>query len=273
VQGSGSQSLFFEVDTPNGTRIVSGGPEAAVMKCARDRVRVLAVEKPGVEFLVQQEQPGGAEEGSAMFCREHTLPRWVEALHAAVEAAADLPGVDARAVLALGHSEGAMVVCHLPARNARVTHVASFAGGGPTQLYDLLHLAREGKLGPPDGDAASRVAWLTAEWKKVLAAPDADDQFFLGHPHRRWTTFATAATIPTLLASKAAVFLAQGTSDTAVAVSAVDVLHAELLARGREVVYERIDGADHGLCVADDRERKGWIDVHRKAVDWFLRGR
>lgn len=253
-------------------RIASGGPEAALLRVARERVRVLAVEKPGVEFLVQPERAGSAAEGSPAFRREHTLSRWVEALHAAVEAAAALPGVDARAVLALGHSEGGHVVCALAARNARITHVASLAGGGPTQLYDLIELARAGKFGPPDAGPDARVAWLREQWAKVLAAPDAEDQFFAGHPHRRWTSFASAPAIPSLLQSKAAVFLAQGTGDQAVAVSAVDVLYAELLARGRAVVYERIAGADHGLCVPGDTERKGWLDVHRKAVDWFLAG-
>jgi hypothetical protein len=156
---------------------------------------------------VQPKHPGAAEEGSAMFCREHTLSRLRHCTRRSRLRPTCLASMRAPC-WRWGHSEGAMVVCHLPARNARVTHVAAFAGGGPTQLYDLLHVARERKFGPPDGDAAARVAWLTAEWKKVLTAPDADNQFFLGHPHRRWTTFATAPTIPTLLASNAAVFLA-----------------------------------------------------------------
>lgn len=273
VQGSGSQSVFVEVDTPNGKRIGSGGPESALLRVARDKLRVLVVEKPGVEFLVQPSQPGAAEEGSPEFRREHTLPRWVEALHAAVEAAVQLPGVAAGSVLAVGHSEGGHVVCNLAARNPRIGHVASLAGGGPTQLYDLLALARDGRFGPPDLDGEGRVAWLRREWDKVLAAPDADDLFFAGHPHRRWTSFVRAPAIPSLLASKAAVFLAQGTADQAVAVSAVDMLYAELLAHGRAVVYERLEGADHGLCRSDDRERKGWLDTHRKLVDWFLAGR
>jgi hypothetical protein len=51
------------------------------------------------------------------------------------------------------------------------------------------------------------------------------------------------------------------------------MLFAELIARGHAVVYERIDGADHGLRKNDDRERQGWLDVHRKVVEWFLAGR
>lgn len=273
VQGSGSQSVFVEIDTASGKRIGSGGPEAALLRVARDKLRVLVVEKPGVEFLVQPSRPGAAEEGSLEFRREHTLPRWVEALQAGIEAAVQLPGVAAGGVLAVGHSEGGHVVCNLAARNPRVTHVASLAGGGPTQLYDLIALAREGQFGPPDLDGAARVAWLRREWDKVLAAPEAEDRFFAGHPHRRWTSFARAPAIPSLLQSQAAVFLAQGTADRAVAVSAVDMLYAELIARGRAVVYERIDGADHGLCQSDDGERKGWLDVHRKVVEWFLAGR
>lgn len=270
VQGSGSQSLFLEVDTPQGKRIASGGPEAALLRCARDRVRVLAVEKPGVTFLVQPARPGSAEEGSETFRKEHTLERWIEALHASVEAAASLPGVAAGRVLALGHSEGGQVVCHLAGRSRRVTHVASFAGGGPTQLYDLLTLAREGRLGVPGATPEARVAWLTSAWNEVLAAPDAHDRDFLGHPHRRWTSFLRKSALAALLTSEARVFLAQGSADSAVAASATDMLHAELLARGRAVVYERLADADHGLCTPKDHERRGWLATHEKAVAWFL---
>src|SRR5690606_22110701 len=73
VQGSGSQSVFLEVDTPAGKRIASGGPEAVMLSLARERARILVVEKPGVGFCVQPSHPGGAEEGTEEFRREHTL--------------------------------------------------------------------------------------------------------------------------------------------------------------------------------------------------------
>lgn len=271
VQGSGSQSVFLEVDSPEGKRIASGGPEAVVLSQFKGKVRVLVVEKPGVEFLVQAKRPGGAEEGAVEFRREHTLERWVEALKAAVKAALTLPGVDASRVLALGHSEGGQVVCHVAAANAAVTHVAAMAGGGPTQLFDLIELARSGAMGPPQGTEDERVAWIVEQWKEVLKDPDADGKFFLGHPHRRWTSFLKSSPIEGILKSKARVFVAQGSKDTATLPASTDALYAELLARGRDVTYERVEGGDHGFMTSGDKG-EGWKVTHRKAVEWFLGG-
>jgi len=271
VQGSGSQSVFLEVDTPNGKRIGSGGPEAVVLREYRAKARILVVEKPGVTFLVQPQRPGGAEESSPEFRAEHTLDRWVEALSASILAASKIDGVDASYVLALGHSEGAQVVSHLAAKNPSVTHVAALAGGGPTQLFDLLELAREGTMGVPGATAQERVDWMVAEWNKVLADPQSTDKFFLGHPYRRWTSFLQTSAVDAILSSKANVFLAQGAADTAVSPTATDVMYAELVARGRRVTYRRVDGADHGFMVNGDRQ--GWVDTIHAAVDWFMASR
>ncbi|MBX3321982.1 MAG: alpha/beta fold hydrolase [Phycisphaeraceae bacterium] len=268
VQGSGSQSVFVEVETPSGKRIGSGGPEAMMLGLARSRARILVVEKPGVEFLVQPSQPGSAMESTEEFRREHTLDRWTEAIHAAINAASVLPGVDASRVLAVGHSEGGQVVCHLAAKNASITHVATLAGGGPTQLFDLIELARSSGFGPPNADAEERVEWLLDGWRRVLGDPDAHDEFWLGHPHRRWSSFLATSPVEAMHKSKARVFIAQGTADQASHVSAAEVLYAELLSRGRDVTYLRIEGGDHGFRSPADAD--GWKSVHSNVLAWFL---
>src|SRR5262249_7236079 len=82
VQGSGCVSVFSHRDGE-----VHGGMQNLLQAAAKGRCRVLVVEKPGVQFGVVPRNPGSAEEGSAEFRREHTLPRWVEAVNAAVLAA------------------------------------------------------------------------------------------------------------------------------------------------------------------------------------------
>ncbi len=196
VQGSGSQSAFLEIDTHKGKRITSGGPEAAVLAQFRDRVRVLVVEKPGVEFLVQPAMPGSAEQASDEFKSEHTLDRWTIALNAALEAAKSLPGVSTSPILALGHSEGGQVVCHLAALNPAVTHVASLAGGGPTQLFDLIELARSGSLGDTSGTPQSRAANIIKGWSRVLQDPDSPTKPSVWPAFSCKFRFRTAGTMP-----------------------------------------------------------------------------
>lgn len=270
VQGSGSQSVFLEVDTPKGKRIVSGGPDAAVLAQFRDRVRVLVVEKPGVEFLVQPARPGSADQASDEFKREHSLDRWTTALNAALESARSLPGVDASRIFALGHSEGGQVVCHLAAANHAITHVASLAGGGPTQLFDLIELARSGSLGDTSGTPQSRAAAIINGWRRVLQNPDSPTKMFLGHPHLRWSSFLRTSPARALESTAAAVFIAQGTADTNTSPVAADMLYAELLAQGRDVTYERVEGGDHGFMTNGDNAA-GWKATIKKAVDWFLK--
>lgn len=271
VQGSGSQSIFLEVETPEGKRVASGGSEAALLRSGRERVRVLVVEKPGVSFLAQPTRPGGAEEGSEEFRREHTHERWAAAVHAALLAALELPGIDPSRVLVTGHSEGGQIACAVAALEPRVTHVASLAGGGPTQLFDLLELARAGKLGDPAWSSEQAVAWLEQGWRAVLADPDATERYFLGHPHRRWTSFCRASALEELRRCSARVFLAQGTADRNSLPQAADVLYADLLAHGRDVTYFRKEGADHGFFAPHDEPAgSGWLDAHQRVLEWFL---
>lgn len=265
IQGSGSQSVFQEYQG----QIASGGPEAVIAKEFRDRARVLVVEKPGVEFLVQPSRPGSSIEGSAEFNREFSLPRWTEAVNAATRAACSMKSIDETRLLVLGHSEGAQVACAVAAANPAVTHVAAMAGGGPTQVFDFIRFARQGVMYDPNATPQQRIDAFLADWQKVLDDPTATDKFILGHSHLRWSSFAQSSPIEAILKSQAKVFIAQGTEDTNSLPASAEVLYAELLARGRDVIYERVEGANHGFMTKDD-QGEGWVKTNGKAVEWFL---
>ena len=268
VQGSGCASVFPKVDGKT-----AGGLQNLLLAAGKDRLRVLVVEKPGVRFGDQPKNPGTAEEGSAEFRREHVLPRWVEAVNAAVRAGQQVPGVDWSRTLVIGHSEGGIVAAHLASVNPRVTHVALLAGGGPTQLFDLLELAAKPRRSDePAEEAKKRVRQVQEGWAAVRADPDNPDKFWLGHPHRRWTSFLKTSTQEGLLASRAAIFLTQGTADSSVSVTGFDTLSAELTARGRDVTIERREGYDHSFRKpgAAPGSIEGFREVLGQAADWFL---
>jgi erythromycin esterase len=268
VQGSGCASVFSRKDGKT-----AGGLQNLLLAAGKGRLRVLVVEKPGVRFGDLPRQPGSAAEGTAEFRKEHVLPRWVEAVNAVVRAAQQVPGVDWSRALAVGHSEGGIVAAHLAAANRNVTHVALLAGGGPTQLFDLLELAaRPRRAGEPAEEARARVRRVQEGWAAVRADPESADKLWLGHPHRRWTSFLKTSTQEGLLACRAAVFLAQGTADSSVSVTGFDALRAELLARGRDVTAERPEGYDHGFRKpgAAPDSVDGFREVLGRASDWFL---
>src|SRR5262249_40591341 len=156
--------------------------------------------------------------------------------------------------------------------NPLATHVAVLSSSGPTQLFDLLALASQAKKSDSAaGDADERVKKIHDGWAAVLADPDNADKLWLGHPHRRWSSFLKTSTLEGLLASRASVFAAHGTADKAVPVASFDVLRAELTARGRDVVAHRLDGLDHGFRKPDDPpgDIKGFQDVLGRTVTWF----
>jgi uncharacterized protein (TIGR03067 family) len=267
IQGSGCTSVFSQRDGK-----VYGGLQNLLLTATRGRVRVLVVEKPGVQFGAVPKSPGSAEEGSAQFRREHTLPRWVGAVDAAVRAVHRLAEIDWTRTLVVGHSEGGIVAAHLAAANPLVSHVAVLAGGGPTQLFDFVEMASQAR--PTDrspADAQARVEEVYRGYTKVLADPDSADEMWLGHPHRRWSSFLKTSTLEGLLASRAPVFASHGTADKAVPVSSFDVLRAELTARRRDLVALRLQGCDHGFRKPDDApgEVKGFQEMFGRVVAWF----
>lgn len=265
VLGSGAFSNFIR----RGDRILDAHRTAREAFSAR--AHILVVEKPGIRFLEQHPDCGTATQGSAEFRRQHTLERWAEAVSSALRAARTLPLSDNSRCLLIGHSEGGIVVARVAAENAFVTHIASLAGGGPTQLFDLLEAARAGRLYqalPPDPD--KQVAQLLADVAQIRSDPDDSENFFLGHPYRRWSTFWSSSTLEELLRTKARIFIAQGTANQNVSVAGFDVLYASLLARGREAAARRISGADHGFGFRDQPGRDGWKEIFEDVRKWFF---
>lgn len=270
IDGSGCQSVWKRV----GERI-GGGHQNLMRRQARGRARVMIVEKPGVAFLDDPPRPGSAEGSSETFRREHTLERWSEANVAALRAALALPGVDARRVLVCGHSEGGTVGARVAALFPGVTHAALLSCGGATQIFDLAEFAGAPQPGDAPGAAAARRQAVYDEWAKIRTDSASTERMWLGHPYRRWFTFCSGNALDDLLATRARLYLAHGTEDRAVPVVAFDWVRAELAARGREAVTERIEGADHGLFgpegpPVDGTTVAGVEKVFARVLDWFL---
>lgn len=268
IGGSGSQSLFSK----QGDRI-GGGLQNLLFQLAQKQVRIVCVEKPGVKFLDMPTRPGGATESTEEFRREHTLARWAEANIAALRAVWTLPDIDSTKTLVVGHSEGAITASFVAAELPQVTHVAPLAGAGPTQLYSLAALAAEPQPGDKAGDGDKRREQMYEQWKKVIADPDSITTYWLGHPHRRWSSFLKHNSTEFLLRSKAKVYLAHGTADSASYIGEFDVLRAELAAHGRDFVTERLDGLTHGYTKPDEppgppREMQS---LFGRILSWFLK--
>lgn len=253
VLGSGGQSIWPKI---NGK--VYGGIQNLFLSRVKDNLRVLVVEKPGVEFGFSPPRPGSAEGCSPTFLKEHTLERWTAANNAALEASLKAPGVNPKRVLAIGHSEGGIVVASLAAQNKKVTDVASLAGGGPKQSEDL------------------KVLFGKQETENLLAQiakdPKSTSKFVFGHPLLRWSTFMSTSTIEQALKSNARYFIGQGTKDRSVNPAGADQLNAALLAKNRDVTYVKVKDGDHGFSTEpNDQTGKGFSQMFDRVLAWFLK--
>ena len=180
IEGSGCGSRFEE----RSGKIRSAGGHIVVADVFKDKARVLIVEKPGVTYLFQ---PQDGCKNSAEFNREHTLERWAEANEAAIRAAHKLPKISKDKTLVDGHSEGGLVACRVAQDLPQiVTHVSTIAGGGASQLFDLLALARNGEFfDEVSPDPERRVQFVLDKWKDIQADPLNAEKFFFGFAYRR----------------------------------------------------------------------------------------
>lgn len=262
VQGSGHASHFGRRDE----RIRGQTGHNTVADAARGKMRLLIVDKPGVEWLDDGRKPA-----SDMFRAEHTLERWCAAIESAIAAASERPDIDTSRVCVIGHSEGGLVASRVAAKSDGVTHVALLAGGGPTQLYDLLVLAREGEIGAETETPDERESRILRAWTRIQADPASTKQLFLGHCHRRWSSFLATSPMEQLPCSDARVFMAQGELDRAVSRESFDMLYAHLLAQGHDVTARLVPEADHSFRIERDGEAiDGWSQIMNAVVSWTL---
>ncbi len=257
VQGTGCASLFEIHDGR-----ISQGAQLLLAQAARGRARALAVEKPGVEFLDEQANAGNARTCRPEFLAEHTLERWSEAIAASVKAAQELPGVDRSRTVVIGASEGGVVAVHVSNVLPTVTHAASIAGGGPNHLFIMADYTRRHKADPE--------VEIYDCWAEVLRDPESTTKFCGGQPFRLWSSLLKTSLIQECLQSKAALYLVHGTADEQSAIAGFDVMRAELAARGRKAVFDRIEGADHSLTRPGETTGDGLEAAYRRILDWFL---
>ena len=260
VQGTGCSSHF----TTAGRRILAGLP-SLLHQVVGSRTRVLAVEKPGVEYLDDQGDRSMQEACRPQFAREHTLERWTEAIAAVIRASRRLPRIDASRTMVVGISEGAIVAVRVSNVEPAVTHAAALSGGGPNHLFVLADYVRKLGLDPEQE--------VFTCWERVRAEPNSATKFCLDHPYRHWASFYSTSLVAESLESAAKLYVVHGSEDRQNSIQGFDVLRAELAAKGRPAVFERLEGAGHSLDMPGQETPEGLRSVFGRLNRWFHESR
>jgi len=74
------------------------------------------------------------------------------------------------------------------------------------------------------------------------------------------------------LKSHALLYFVHGAADAQQSIAGFDVPRAELAAKQRDAVFERIDGADHALDLPNQKVPEGLEAVFGRVENWFLGG-
>jgi len=270
VQGSGYSPLFtIPQDGP-----ARGGYQNILRGVAKPRLRVIAVEKPGVVVAEQRSGEGGTSfHASAEFRREHTLDRWVDALEAAVLAALVELSPPTSPLVVIGHSEGAIAAAALAGRVPGITHAGLLGCGGMTGFGEryLAELSRTTSKAPEgldvskDESAQQDAATLV---RSILEDPDSSERFAWGHPFRRWAGFGTFSAGEALSRTRTEVFLAHGLLDRQVPLASFAALAGRLWAAGKNPRIHLAPGADHGFRTESSKGPEGMQAVLQQIVDW-----
>ena len=134
VQGSGNNSLF----TKDSIGITANYGHINLPYISKDKAKVLIVEKPGVGFLMGDRNGLTANK---KFNERFALQTWTATIEVAIKYVIKYENIDSTKILIVGHFEGGIVAAKIAHElKPLITHIATLAGEGPSQLYCYIPL-------------------------------------------------------------------------------------------------------------------------------------
>lgn len=262
IQGSGNSSLFSKDNT--GTISSTSGHITWAYE-AKDKAKLLIIEKPGVNYLDQ-----GADNSD--FDKRFSLENWAGRIEQVIRFVINNERIDTAKIMVAGHSEGGLVAARVAGdMDDLISNVAVLAGEGPSQLYSLYSFAESGIFfDAPGFTREQRVDSLTRAWKTILSDPNSVKMKFWGFTYLRWSSFLRTSVCDELSTYTGKVIILQGDEDKNVAPESARVLYAMLLSKGKDVMLEVIPGADHSFSMNTRAAINGWELIARKTIGWFL---
>lgn len=262
VQGSGGRSVFSK---ENGFGIKPTSGHITWAYEAKDKAKLLLIEKPGVKYLDQVDD-------NSVFDKKFSLENWSNRIEQVIRFVIKSEKIDTSRVMIAGHSEGGLVAARVAKQTHKlISHVALLAGEGPSQLYSLYSLAETGIFfDAPDFTKRERIDSLTRIWKNILSDPYSTRKKFWGFTYLRWSSFLKTSVCEELETYTGRVFILQGNADKHVIPGSAKILYTTLLSKGKNVKLEMIEGADHSFTMNNNRKINGWQWVAEKTIAWFL---
>lgn len=190
--------------------------------------------------------------------------------------------IEGNTIIAMGISEGGLLVTRLASEDSRITHLVSVISTGLNQFFSsIINLrmdAAAGKL--THAEVQREVESLFAAYKEIYANPDSTDKWYYGHPYRRWGSFCNFIPLQHLVDLDIPILLVNGTADRSSPILQSDYIMLEFIRRGKSnMTYHVVPGMGHslhGVVVEDGKEKdisyraevfqtiKDWIRCHSR---------
>lgn len=259
IQGSTTESLFIEHENQ-----IAVTEHYFWYQGAKEKCRLLIVEKPSVKFL----QTGHSKEYDIKF----SLDSWGKTIVTAINYVIANEKINKNKILVAGHSEGGITAARVAnLMGEKISNVAILAGEGSSQLYSLYKFADDGTYFniPNLETSTQRIDYLTKEWKNILADPDNTEKKFFGFSYLRWSSFLKTSVIDELENYNGKILIVQGTADRAVHPESAIVAYTSLLSKGKNIELQLIENADHSFNILNKPETDGRKMVIEQTIKWF----
>jgi dienelactone hydrolase len=263
VQGSGNNSLFAK---DSSGRVLPRSGHISWTLDAKDKAKVLIVEKPGVRFLEQTLN-------NTEFDKKFSLETWSKQIENAIAYVVANEKIDTSRVLIVGHSEGGIVAARVAKNMASlISHTAILAGEGPSQLYSLYKFTEAGEFFYANGKSEiDRMDSLQKTWQKILTEPSATDKKFWGFTYLRWSSFLKTSVMEELNNYNGKILILQGDADRNVHPESAKILYIDLLSKGKSATLELIPNADHSFNISNSSNINGWQEIIKRCIDFAIR--
>jgi esterase/lipase len=180
-------------------------------------------------------------------------------------------------VIAMGFSEGGILVTKLAAEDDKITHLVSVISTGLNQFYSSIINRRmdafTGNL--THQEAQAEVDSLFAVYKKIYDDPNNTEKWYYGHPYKRWGSFCNYIPLEQLVKLEIPIYYLNGSIDRNSPVLQADYIMLEFLRLGKtNLTYTVLPGVEHSLyeVLLENGEEKAISrrnEAFKMILDWI----
>ena len=267
IQDSGCDSLFDRRE--NGT--YTGEISVLMKRAAKDRVTLLAVEKP---FAIPFSKIPQGQRFSSLGCpveylEQDTFEIRLKQLQAALREAQALPWVQQGPLLVVGRQDGGNLAAMLARGEPGVTDMGLVSTGtAPGAWYLFDKFIRSNMNEREQMDAMAETESIV---EKIMADGNSINKWYADFPYRYWSSFFRTFPVDDILHTNARVYLIKTHPATPTYLSSVALLTTALQGRGRDVTIRSIKYIDP--LPPPEGQEKMLADLTQEytlIIDWFL---